>query len=35
VDEQQQIKLESIIELSKFVVEQTSFAPNGNVVTKK
>jgi hypothetical protein len=35
VDEQQQIKLEVIIEPSKFVVEQTSFAPNGNVATKK
>ncbi len=35
VDEQQQIKLEIIIEPSKFVVEQTSFALNGNVVTKK
>jgi hypothetical protein len=35
VDEQQQIKLENIIEPSKFVVEQTCFALNGNVATKK
>jgi hypothetical protein len=33
VDEQQQIKLENIIEPNKFLVEQTSFSLIGNVAT--